>query len=80
MNTSTEKSSKLGTIASIGGVVVSPGTSAALSRTIIELAGDKDARNNPGAHGRAYTEEHWAKDKVLTEIMEEVKALIQERE
>ena len=53
-----EKSSEIGTIASIGGVVVPPENSAALSRAIIELARDKDKRNKLGTHGRVYVEEH----------------------
>ena len=71
-----EESSKLGTIASIGGVVVSPENRAALSQAIIELP--SDIWHTLGANGRAYAEEHWVKDKVLTEMMEEVEALTQE--
>jgi len=58
------------------GYLVNPGNPEVLVNAIKDLAANKEKREHLGSLGRKYVQEHWEKEKVLIELIKEVKLLV----
>ncbi len=54
------------TLASQGGILIPPGDGRALAQAILQLAGDKELREQMGLRGRSYAEAHLNREDILS--------------
>ena len=67
---------QLGEVLQTCGVCIEPGDSSMLAQQITALADDAPRRAELGCRGRAYAEQHLARDAILSRIEEEFAALV----